>query len=721
MSMRFGTLLVIVCFVVSCFFIRPVSSAEDPDSLVDATFNISFISGTDVLVDVEMNAYKLTTDHVYTAAEIASASDEERGALKHAIYLLLKNQLNTVFRGADIQNFELPKYSNGVFHEELNVKLNSAFFGINNSIDVDQIVNGALDIGAVITYAFDLVTEPGWNNTFTCVLPESISLRSVNTNQTSQDLKEATWAVSWCKEESVTSAVLSTQFTTPTTESETEDIFLSFDVDTSNVDNVSLTTIFSVNTIDIQAYDLLPDFISELEYIPSDGVRLFVDNGLLSWDELYQNTMEPLEQLTISTLERSSLNQTLAMSFNWDPETSTNCTSPYNITEMDATPEIKAELTSQSPINLLFCDISSRAFFGLVNAGAIANISKEDINFGDSLDEIGRPYEVFLNFPSDVYLEEKNRYRWNESVQISGVFSSAVQPMPQYSEEKIENYIEIDTRKLDLNIPSFFTGQSEFTSSVYLKEDIHIFVTSFPEEFSLSDKIMLPFLNSDAFRVCVDESVFSQDEVDRYLSAKKDVFESRLSGILHDLEIKGIIDREVFSDSLSWNKDISQMDDVKPIIASTYANNLYPVRFSFSVLPPSIEIANQSFTFTSRINQSTTYRLLFPKGISVTATDMSNKSLTKGETVDGKEYIEVFFESDDEVKSLTVTCMLVASPLFMLGQFLPCIISFILVIILIIIVYIFRRKRKGRKIIIKEKAGDSSYEGEDFYVPPPPS
>jgi hypothetical protein len=441
--------------------------------------------------------------------------------------------------------------------------------------------------------------------------------------------------------------VLSTRLNNPTTAvSKTEDFFLTFDLDSSNVDNVRFTTVFSLRNIDIQDYDILPEFITELGFVPSDGIRLFIDNSLLLWEDLYQNTIKPVEQTTISTIERSSFNQTLTMLFNWDSETSTNCTTPYNTTNMDDVPAIKAEVTSEHSVELLLCDISSRSFFGLVNAGAVANISEDDVNFGDRLDEIGRSYEVLLHLPTEIYLEGDNIYRWNESGPLSGVFSSDLQPLPKYSEENINTYIEIDISKLDLNIPSFFTGKAEFTATVHSKEDIHMSVTRFPMEFSLSDKINLPYLNSDAFRVCVDESVFSAEEVDAYLSNKKDVFEMRMSNVLNGLKIKGVVDKDVFSDSLSWDKDISHMDDVTSIVASTYANNLYPISFSFSLWPPDMHISNQTFTFESIKNQSVIYHIEFPKGISVTATDTLNKSILKGKTTDGREYIEVFFASD---------------------------------------------------------------------------
>ena len=185
------------------------------------------------------------------------------------------------------------------------------------------------------------------------------------------------------------------------------------------------------------------------------------------------------------------------------------------------------------------------------------------------------------------------------------------------------------------------------------------------------------------------------------------------------MKVKGIVDKNIFLNSLNWDKDVSNMNYNSPVIASSYANNIYPIDFDFSFWPPEIHISNQTFVFNSIKNQSITYRVIFPKGILVKATDTLNKSLIKGK-INGREYIEISFTSDDNLKTDTVTCLLVASSLYLLGQFLPCIISFVLVIILLIIFYLFRKKRRTRGSFRKDNSS-SDYEGEDFYVPPPPS
>lgn len=718
---RFVTMFVSLCFIFSCFFVNTISADDDPDSLVDAIFEIEFVTGTDLVVDVTMDARKLTIDSIWDADMIKNAEGEDLGALRLAIYQLLRDQLDAVFENADISNFEMPVFNGETFDEVLNVTLTSSFFELNDSVNSEELINGALDMGAVITYNFNLQAEHGWNNTFTYVLSNSMDLGSAN-NSAEVNLQntEITWTLeNWNGGTPNKLVALSVRFENPTTPaSQIENISLEFKLDTSNINSISLKATILAENVDIRDYDILPDFITELDFVPSDGIRLFIDNGLLSWDALYLNTIKHVEQNTISVIESSNFNQTLDMSFNWDVDTTTNCSTPYNTTSMDSVPPIKAELVDED-VDLRLCDMSARAFFGLVNAGAGANISSDDINFGDKLDEIGCPYEVFLYLPNNVSLDGKNVYSWNLTSSISGEFVSGLQPDPEYSKEEIDIYIEIEISKMDLNIPSFFTGKTELTATVHIKEDDNLYVMRFPEEFEISEKINLTYLNSDAFRLCSEESVLNDEDVDVYLNNKKDVFETRLSDVLDGLKIKGIIDKKVFSESLNWDGDISYMEGVDPVIVSTYANNLYSVGFKLSFWPPAISISNQTFNLASLENRSVTYRIVFPKGISVRASDTLNKSIIKGKTSDGREYVELSFASGDDVETDILLCKLSASPFYVLGLFLPCIISLILVVVLIIIVYLIRKKRKGGKVK-QEDVDLTGYEEQDYYVPPPP-
>jgi hypothetical protein len=236
---------------------------------------------------------------------------------------------------------------------------------------------------------------------------------------------------------------------------------------------------------------------------------------------------------------------------------------------------------------------------------------------------------------------------------------------------------------------------------------------------SIPEKIVLPYLNSDAFRICVEEAVFQEQDINTFLTNKKTLFETRISQVLNGLKIQGKTDNQVFTNSLDWDGDISNMDGLTPVIISSYADNIYPIGLNLSVWPPELYISNQTFSLYSLVNQSVTYRVLLPKGISVQATDTLGKLILNGTLDDGREYIEVSFDSTDRIISDILLLELSASPFFMIGIFMPCILSLVLVIILIVIVYLIRKRRKGKKIA-SEEPEVTGYEEQDYYVPPPP-
>lgn len=717
-------IITIILLLISLFLINTTIAEETIESRVDASFDIEFVNGTYLNIDITTNVYEITTDETYTAEEIKTAGLEELGAIRLALYLELKSQLEEVFENADISNFEMPQYDDEKFNEVLNVELTSSFFEMNDSVNAHDLINGVLDMDAQVNYSFNLQAESGWNNTFKFILPESMDLKFANTDDFDSHKNEITWTLeNWDDGNPSKLAMFKICFKDPTTsELEIEDISLEFELDATDVKNTSLKTIISAKNIDVREYDFLPDFITNLDFVPADGIRLFIDNGLISWDDFYQKTIEPVEEITVSKIENSSLNQTLTMSFDWDSETATNCSNRYNVTHMDNKPSIKAELTD-STIELQICGASTRAIFGLINAGANVNISQGDINFGDKLDEIGYKYNVTLYMPDNISLDRENIYRWNQSKPISGEFESNISE--EYSEEKINTIVEIEMSGTDLNLISFFTGETELTVTLYMQETHNYNVTTVPDEFSLPEKVSLDYLNSDCFRLCVEENVFSEDNVADFLTDEKEQFEEMMMNIfqLSEFTVNGRVNRDAFDESLGrWDGDIADMDADTPVKVVSYAYSSYPVSFDLSFLPPKFEVVNQSFNFTGLQNQNVIYRMIFPHGTNVSFNDSLDRAVLK-ETDDGRKYIEISFNASEAGLTDEISCKIVPSALFIVGIFMPCIVSLIITIILIIVIYIIRKKRKGRKEIIieRESEGFEGYEDQDYYVPPPPS
>jgi len=407
------------------------------------------------------------------------------------------------------------------------------------------------------------------------------------------------------------------------------------------------------------------------------------------------------------------------MLFSWDSETTANCSNPYNVTNMDNNPPMKAELVDND-VGLQICSISTRALFGLTHAGADTNISRDDINFGDKLSEIGYQYNGSLYLPDNISLASENIYNWNQSNPISGEFES--DNPSSYSNEEIETIVEIEVRSTDLNLLSFFTGKTELTLGLYLQESRNYSVTTLPDEFTLPEKVSLKYLNSDAFRLCIEENLFGfgEDNICAFLTNEKKLFENRLENILSDLEVDGYVDRDAFDRSLVWDGDIANMDANTPVKVVSYAHSSYSVPFGLSFLPPNFEISNQSFNFMGLKNQSVTYRVIFPHGTTVEFNDSLGRAVVK-ETDDGRKYIEISFNASESGLIDKVTCKIIPSTLFVVGIFMPCIISLIITIIMIVVILIVRKKRRGKKETVTEEEGFEGYEDQEYYVPPPPS
>ncbi|MDH7517654.1 MAG: hypothetical protein QHH19_04860 [Candidatus Thermoplasmatota archaeon] len=733
---RIICIMALAFLILAIFPINNLVYAEDViGNDIDANFNIEMISATDFKINVDFIVNKLTlsgSENVYTRNDIktiASSNQELLGAIKHELQIMLYNTITKTFnttkanKNAVISASNvLPTYENDKFYNSFTVNLSSAFFGMKQIVNAYNFLNGVLNMGAKVNYDINLQAELGWDNIYTIILPASLycpfTSGSVSGNKIRWEVKNSDGT----QNSRLAKMTIQRYESTPTIP-KTEDIKLEFELNTRNIEKTSLKTKIIMKTIDISEYNVLPAFITNLNFLPADGIRLFVENEFISWDKIHETTITPLKDKVISKIESSSLNQTLDMVFNWDLNTTTNCLVPYDTVNMDDDPPVKAEFID-SDINLKICNIPSRVFFGLSKAGAKANISSTDINFGDKLNEIGYPYTGLFYLPNNVTLDGENIYRWNSSKPISGKIDS---DGPEYNEEKIETIVKIELGSTDLNLFSVFTGKTELLLGLYLEEEQNCSVITLPSEFYLPKQISIKYLNSDAIRLCIEENVFTSDDVNNFLNSKKQLFNSLLSGVLTGLKVDGRSDRGEFDRSLVWDKDISRMDDDLPIKVVSYAHSSYSVNLGVSFSPPAFDFSNLIFNFVGQENQKVTYRIVFPKGLSSVEYDDPSGKAFLGKTEDGRYYLETTFDEDESGASTMVTCKMVPSPLFMLSILMPCILSLIIFVILIVVIIVIRRKRRfgGKKPRVKARKEEEEkefggYEEQDYYVPPPP-
>lgn len=720
------TVIIFLTFVLSAFLvIEPISAEETMDNIVDASFNIEMVSATDFVITCELTVSKITLSGsraTYSGEDISSFASSNLlmlGAISQELNILIDNTLSGIFQDADVVALQdLPTYESDKFNAEFNVSLTSAYFGLNEAVNAHDFINGVLDMSARLFYEFDLKAEPGWDNSYIISLGNLYDHRYIEKGFLDIIGNKITWNVAneAGNNPSLDAKLRISNKNPSTPEINDEDIFLAFKLDTRG-EKTSLTTNILSKSISIEEYNTLPSFITNLTHITADGIRLFVDNGLFSWDNFNQTTIKPIEENITSNVETPIFNQTLQMIQEWDNATTINCSVPYEINNMNDVPSVKTILKDYD-INLHIYDITTKAVFGLVNSGAIANVSENDINFGDSLSRIGYPYNITLFLPEGIVLEEENEFTWNDTIDFSGDFITE-DPVAS-SKEDINTVIEIEIESTDLNLLSTFAGNAELSFGMELTENTNYNVTALPDEFDLPDKITLDHLNSDAFRLCVEEKVFTEEQIKTFLKNNKNSFQTKMKNILPGLSISGRTNRGVFDKSLAWDGDISNMDADKPLQIKSYAHSSYPVSIGFSFLPPKVDIPAHNYTLTGLPNQSVTYRLIFPQGVSISASDSLNRVELK-KMKDGRQYFEVTFSAEESDLKTSVLCKMTPSALFVVSIFMPCIISFIITIILIIVIFMIRKKRKGRKTaVIVQEDSNSGYEDEEFYVPPPP-
>jgi hypothetical protein len=705
--------------IASFLFVNVVYADEEIDNLVFATFNIDFVSGTEIEIEVNMQVEKITTDFTYTADEIKIAGEQEIGAFRLLLFQMLKDQINDMFPNAELENFRQPpnEKDTNIFNSNFTVNLNSLYFGLNDSVNANDFINGVIDMGAIVNYSLGLSAEDGWNNTYYVSFKNDLTYKKTSGVLTGDRHR---WRVNnWDAIQPSSFAEIELR---KIVDERFEEIYLEYILDSEDADNPSLQANILSSYISISKYDVIPDFIYNLEVLPADGVRLFVENNLFTWNDTYQNTIKPIQEKIKTNIENSEFNQNLDFSFSWDSLTTENCKEPYNISNMNAIPAVKGSLID-SDIILKIHGIKSKALFGLVNAGAETNITQDALNFGEGLGTIGYNYNISLILPIEMYIGTDNIYTWNETIIPEGDFNS--NNVRLFPEQDINSEILIDMGSTDLNLASFLTGSTELMFGIDMSEHRNYNITQIPNEFSIPNEIKIDNLCSDAFRVCVQEEVFSSEEIDSFLKGEKIIFESRMRNLLTELDISGNIQRQTFDDSISsWDEDITNMDSETPIEVRSYAHSTYPVSFDLGLFPPTFEIPSRTFNFKGLQYQDVTYKIVFPHGIDADITyDSHDKAETK-HTEDGREYIIVNFNSSEFNLTDEVSVNLVPSALFIIGTFMPCMIALIITLIFIIAILIIRRKKKGKIFKFRRKSEPEEeiidYEDEDYYVPPPP-
>ncbi|MEF8878790.1 MAG: hypothetical protein V5A64_00165 [Candidatus Thermoplasmatota archaeon] len=737
----FRRVLIFILFILvlsSLNFASLSSASDNPGDQINAVFTINFKEPTLLDIEVTINVDKITVmggTQTYLGSEIKNVGPETIGMIKENIRTKLKKQIGLVFYETTEDAYdditaesEVTHEGNNVFSDNFEVKLNSEFFGIRKNVESNNLIKSVLDMGGKVDYTLDLQAEPGWTNTYNIILnsyhplkhhgeyTDASEFHPIITNQDGEKTKVVKQNLSLKLEDA----------TTPTLSS--EDIFVKYYLDSKDMTDTSLNISLLFRNVDIKNYDFLPKSI-KLDFIPADGVRFFNELGLLNWSDFKTKTVGPIMEEIKEAIESSEFDQILSLSFKWNNATTTECKNPYDINNMDNKSAIKAEYTDEK-VDLRMLGITDKAFYGLINSGGIpTNFTKEDINFGENLWETGYNYEIIMMMPGNITLQDKNPYVLKRNETFSGSFDS--KDAKHYNKENKEIFITIDIKEPSLNLLSFVTGKTQLEFNVNVEEINQYYVLDRNTSgFTLPSDIKLDYLCADAFRLCVQENVFNESDIDDFLKNEKTIFKNRVKNIWIGSEIgkNTKVEEKSFKKSI-FNKEINiqEMENAPSVKVNTNADFTKPLPFDLDFIPPNFDIKKQNYELKGLEGHNVTYKIIFPKGLSLDTSNELDKNLNIDTTKDGRKYVTMSFNKTESNLSDTVSCKLKPSGLFVLGVFTPCIVSFVVAVILILVIMFLRRKRRGgrtkaskRKPRQEEPKEEGVYEDEDFYMPPPP-
>ena len=660
---------------------------------VDASFNMTFVNATYLKVHITLDAYRLWIYYYGScnASKIREIYGQEGAAFRQTLYTSVSKIMDSTFpnckkdlgrpwaSATSLSLSNINPYNPPVtFYMDCNVSLNHVFF---NSVDMthfNDFVEGMLDIGATIRYNISLYADIGWNITYNLILPNNMSIVEVKGGSVS-NYNTITWKIeNWNGDnEKLEKYYIKLKKENPTSDVKKEDTQLGLEFDMREIDSTNFNGTIYIKSVNASSITSLPAFVSGVSFIPSDGVRLLVMENITSWDKIYSNLFYPLRDNIESTI-RSDIDRNISPIFSVDSSTTRNCTSPYDKSHMDKNPPLTATISSKIDLHLF--NISSRAFLGFLYSGGIAHITSNDV----PLNGLKYPFSAKIILPFNKTISWNNNSSLNTNLSYNNT--------PIYKDEKIERDIDIEIKRMDLDFTDFLTGRSRVDVVTDTEEKTKLYHISAFGVFTIPDEINISYINSDLIRLCIDEGIFGEKDVNTYIDMEKNISKQHLSQIFDISNIDIFTDRKLFDKSLTWDKNIKEMDDNDPIVIPTCAHISYSAPFNFSIFPFRFDIYNRSIRCIGIPGQKVTYRITFPKDIDVIFND-SLGTAHFNKTVDGKTVIEIVFDGSEGNAESILNYSLRASPLFVVFIFQPCITGTLVVIILVALIIFFRRKR----------------------------
>ncbi|MCG2825233.1 MAG: hypothetical protein L6265_01420, partial [Thermoplasmatales archaeon] len=545
---------------------------------VEATYRIDFVNMTTINVSAVFSVHKINN---LTADDIRNASGGQVDSeiiknIKLMINETFNDIINTTFKndrvdksepitvnestiiGGELGGDEYQPPINFTKNAAITFNVTSFGFKENSELKLDDVIRGTLKMGAVINKTFDLKAGAGYNNTFIFTFPEYIKIVSEDEDDSDE---KATWTVDNKNATDISDSIPTTKSLTIESRSPNpvleEEVLRNLIIDLYDFDELYLYGAIDIKSVNITKYNVsLPSNIKNLSYISSDGLRMALENNLVTWEDIeneINKTKKDAEKMLNNTF-----NTMITLNFTWYNKEDYNLSTRGSERPINATIITLNETNSPKIKPNLFGDFDAETITGILNAGAKYgfDISSSDQNY--TLSMILPENMIFSGYSQKVEhtnITNRNAYSWSSSETLSCKLESGV--APEYNESRALLNVLIDMHNIDI------FGMM-LNMDLGVNAEIYCIKLS---DVSMPKNLTMKYINSDCLRLLYDKGIIKQSDIDNITDEIKKGLEENLTTALGgNVSISVYIDY----DSLK-HYNVNNMSDVRPVSISAEA------------------------------------------------------------------------------------------------------------------------------------------------------
>ncbi len=438
----------------------------------------------------------------------------------------------------------------------------------------------------------------------------------------------------------------------------------------------------------------LPNTIS-IDRLNADGMRLYVDNGLTTWDQIeFEIDSELVGDGSGGGVEDTlseTFNTQMTLGFHLDNATTRGATDDdrYNVDDMDSQVPIRGVITAPTTEPDIYGDFDDHTIQGFMNGGA-----KSYFDFEIDLD--GYTYLIEFSLPKKLRYESSTvsfnetageRYRYEFSGEDGGFYPGFMvgAEAPNYDSNRTKLDVELDIYEVNL-----WEGLAVYYR---LKAIGKLYIMEPPEDVKeeIPDTMVLEYMSADLVRLAYEKDLLTDEEVEAIEDDLLEEFTNQSGDLMGD-------EANVTLGSLNLGYDINDMDENPPItikLISSGSQSLLGGGGGDNGGNGDEQLIGKTLNMSlgSIEGWNTTYRLTMPKGIEFTeaSSEEADIKIVNG----GRTLVVNPYEEIDEAE---FQFRIEIGPQFCYTLCWP----FILIFLLIVLVKILLKYRKYRKEMKQE-------------------